>query len=227
MVIYYVCYDTSVPQAEQEEQQEHWMNFLGSALPLPQSPSQSPNWTIIPVGLQADRQTRFNTGAHSLPSSWKAKWPSLPLSDELFIVSSLKSRESVQILLRKLEVESSRIFQSHATSIPTSYRTLLGELQSLPASKSLISLSELFRHHSLGMSEQEFERAIQYLHAIGRIIWLKGSQIVCADPTIVPKLAAKFVAPEGVCMKVHYFNKPIMAIDDVGYLLDIAVDDKR
>jgi hypothetical protein len=217
MVVYIVCFDLSVPSAEQQEQIEYWMDFLSSSLPFPSNPSQqNTKWSIILAGLRADRQVPFvlKTGPTvEKLSSWKTHWPHLPISRQWFVISSTTSRESVQHLLKFLNGECDRIFKTHAIQIPSSYRALLHEIQRHKDYESLKSVSSLFERHPCGMTETNFQQALQYLHAIGRLVCLKNG-LVCTDPTLVPKIAAKFVAPENVR---HY----LLSIAEIGCILEI------
>jgi hypothetical protein len=53
------------------------------------------------------------------------------------------------------------------------------------------------------MDERVMKRALQYFHAIGRVVMLDDNT-VCTDPTIVPKIAAEFISPPEVRDKLLF-----------------------
>ncbi len=241
MVLYVVCFDISKPVEDQVEQISYWLEFLSSALPFPPNTADS-KWSILLAGnslriyyrkiclsisgLKADLQhssTSWQLGpTTSNLSAWQRAWPNLPIFNKVCIASSKTSRESVKLLLQAIEVECNRILDSFAVQIPTSYRAVLYDIQSQsrPGSKALVPLKELFLKHSCGVDEPTFMQAVQYLHAIGRVVLLK-SDLVCTDPTMVPKIAAKFVCPEQVRLNLLNFDVPVLTIAEIGCLMDI------
>ncbi len=177
-------------------------------------------------GLKADLQhpsTNWQIGptVDNL-STWRRTWPSLPLFNKLCIVSSKASRESVKALLQCIDSECNRIFENFAIQIPTSYRAVLYDIQSQsrPGTKALVPMEELFLKHSCGVDQLTFAQAVQYLHAIGRLVLLKND-LVCTNPTTVPKIAAKFVCPDQVRINLLNFDVPVLSVAEIGYLMDI------
>jgi hypothetical protein len=222
MVAYIVCFDLSQPPIEQMAQIEYWMDFLSSALCIPLHTTKTTNWTLILAGLRADQQQSDWTIGPNTNNiiSFCAKWPRLPIFPKWFVISSIKSRESVRLLLESVEMECDRIFQFHATEIPLSYRTLLLELQNCGDQRLFFPIQSLYQSYPCGMDESTFHQALKYLHAIGRVVLLKNDQ-VCIDPMSIPKIAAKFIAPENVRLSLLNFNAPILTLAEIGYLLEI------
>jgi hypothetical protein len=99
----------------------------------------------------------------------------------------------VQELLKELEVLCDCIFSKHTALIPASYPEILHKLKSLPH-QSAVHHNELFEKYSHGLNHKRFTIALQYLHAIGRIVVLKNG-MVYPDSRIVSQTAAKFVSP--------------------------------
>ena len=231
MVVYIICFDLSRPVGEQQAQVEYWMNFLGSSLSIPTVPTTG-NWTVMLAGLRSDSQTSVSNYWKVGPNSedifsFRTKWPQLPVFNQWFVVSSIKSRESVRLLLKSVEGECDRIFQSHANQIPISYRTLLDELEiHRNEHQSIASFQDLYGSHPCGMDENSFRQALKFLHAIGRVVYLKGD-LICTNPTLVPKIAAKFIAPENVRITLLNFNTPILTTAEIGHLMEIDQGDNE
>jgi hypothetical protein len=73
------------------------------------------------------------------------------------------------------------------------------------------------------MGSVNFDVAMQYLHAIGRIVFLKRSKLIFPDPSIATQTAAKFVSPEEVRARLlGTEGVEILAKEQVGYLLNVA-----
>lgn len=224
MVVYLVCYDLSKPLDEQREQMRHWIEFLNSALPLPQTSTKyndNSKLVIIPVGLKSDLMDPSKPTlkpVHLL--AWTSQFPRLPIFPHLFRVSAVESEASIIELKHAIEGQCNRIFSKHSILIPSAYRGILKDLQSLP--ESAIRLSHLFDRYSHGLTFSGFHAAIHYLAAIGRIVALK-SGIVYPDPKIATKTAAKFVSPEEVRMSLLTSDGvEILDEQQVGYLLNIG-----
>ncbi len=153
-------------------------------------------------------------------SSWRQRWINLPIIDKIFIASSTTSRESVKFLLKSIETECKRIFDSFTVQIPITYRAVLFDIMSQKWSNTLTPLRDVFLRCSCGTDEATFTQIVKYLHAIGRIVLLKDDY-VCADPTVVPKIAAKFVSPDQVRLHLLNFDVPVLTIAEIGCLMDI------
>jgi hypothetical protein len=224
-----VCFNLGVPVEDQTQQISFWLDFLNSSLPLPPlpaTPDAIPKWNIILVGVHQDKQQDFSlTQNPNLISQWKKRWSRLPLAPILFAVSSLKSQESVQHLLKFVEDECGRIFDTHCTQIPSSYRNFLSKLQFLSTQHPLIHWSELFNKLKphIKMEEQAFKVMLKYAEAIGRIVWLPTG-VVLTDHTFASKIAAKFISPKKVrleLLKQETDRVHILDQTEIGCLLDI------
>ncbi len=199
MVIYLVCFNLGDTRDKQQEQLFFWLQFLNSS--VPSSNNDKRNWRVMIVGLKADLMGESIFTSQSL-SSWESLMSNLPIHQRLFCVSSLKSQEGVQELLSSIENVCSQIFLGHTILIPPSYRKLLHSLHSFDLSdycqNDLLvpyqQLHELLEgEHNIDLAT--FKHALQYLHAIGQIVFLQTSGLVCRTPTTIPKLLAKFVSP--------------------------------
>ncbi len=216
MVVYLVCFDLSATPAEQRSQILYWLQFLHSSIPtLSRShttnnnnnsntnttTSDSRNWRVMIVGLKSDlmRDTTFTT---KTIQSWQSQMPNLPLFEQqLFHVSSLQIKQSVQDLLSSIELVCSQIFSTHAILIPRSFRKLLHSINDInihsPNSPSILPIQQLYdqlkgQHDNMDLST--FTQAIKYLHMIGQIVFLQNG-MVCRSPTTIPKLLSKFISP--------------------------------
>jgi hypothetical protein len=229
MIVIIVCFSLGVPVADQLKQIKYWLDFLNSSLSLPPL-SSSPKWIIILVGVRADEQRDSSiTQNPNIIENWKARWSQLPIYSKIFSVSSLKSTESVQTLLQCVEAECGRIFDKHTTQIPSSYQAFLLKLKDMAKTTPLISWNELFDKFKseVNMTEMSFKTMLQYIHSIGRIVWLPNGTIF-TDSTIAPKIAAKFISPKEVSLAVLREEKEDVQIlneSEVGYLLNINSSD--
>ena len=71
---------------------------------------------------------------------------------------------------------------------------------------------------------------IQYFHSIGQIVLIEKSGLVFTNPTLAPKIAAKFVSPEEVrfcLLKQEDENVQLLTEEDIGYLINISVGDNK
>ena len=232
MVTYFVCFDSSKSIQDQLKHISFWLDFLNSSLPLPPPPSPpGSKWSIIIVGLKSDLQQPSSSQLTSQHlSSWKLKWPRLPILNQLFSVSSLTSKSSVQHLLSSVEKECNRIFSLHSTQIPTSYRRVLQLLQSRPDEQVLVHTDTLHQECAPSMDPQSFKCMIRYFHAIGRIVLIEKNGLVFTNPTLAPKIAAKFISPEEV--RIHLLkgedeNVQLLTEEDIGCLINISVGDNQ
>jgi len=79
------------------------------------------------------------------------------------------------------------------------------------------------------VNETSFKIMLQYTQAIGKIVWLPNGMIF-TDPTIAPKIAAKFVSPKQVrlsLLKQETEKVQILDETEVGCLLDIDTSDNE
>jgi hypothetical protein len=226
-----ICFNLGQSLDEQILQITYWLNYLNSSLIL--SPLSSiPKWNVILVGVRADEQQDFSlTQDPLLISAWKKKWSKIPIVSKVFAVSSLKSPESVQHLLQFVEEECSHIFDNHTAQIPTSYQHFLSKLQDISKQYPIIHWKDL--HSNFGSEikggEAGFKTMLQYIKSIGRIVWLPTG-FVFTDPTIAPKIAAKFVSPKGVrlaLLKKETDKVQILDETEIGCLLDIDTSDNE
>lgn len=163
-------------------------------------------------------------------SAWKKRWNRLPISANLFIVGSLTSIPSVQSLLSFVEGECDQIFNQYCVQIPSSYRKVLTQLQSRSMSSYFIHWQDLLEEimsqgELLGEDETEasFQTMLRYFDSIGRVVWLRTGWVF-TDPTIAPKIVAKFVSPRDVrlmLLKRETESVQILDMTEIGCLLDI------
>jgi len=225
MVVYVLCFDLSQPIDAQRAQVQYWLDFLNSALSLPPVTSKysgNSNWVIMLIGVKSDLQ---QIPACSLQQqhleTWQQSFPRLPLFPNLFHVSS-KSSTGINDLLNTIESECIRIFSKHTTLIPASYCAIIKDLKTIQG-KSAVHQNELFCKYSHGLTPEDFNVAMQYLHAIGRLVVLKKSKLIFPDPSIATQTAAKFVSPEEVRARLlGTVGVEILAKEQVGYLLNVA-----
>ncbi len=225
MVVYVVGYDLGASEEEQNKQIAFWLDFLNSSSPIRKDvrPRESTNWRIILAGLQADLLGNKFATVLDTPVAWQQRWQHLPLFDKRFQVSSKSSPKSVKLLLSEIENECNRIFISHTTRIPTAYNIIWDRITQHAAGKVTATFRQdmLIKECSNGVSKEVFTSALQYLHAIGRIV-LTPSGLVFTDPTKIPQIAAKFVSPKevrGLLLKKE--GVEILEQKEVGILLCI------
>jgi GTPase SAR1 family protein len=176
MVIYLLCFDLSKPLDEQCIQLEYWLDYLNSALPLPQSESMysdTRKWVILLVGLKSDLQINPESAlqSHHL-TAWSNRFPHLPLFPRLFSVSSIKLDQNVMQLLAIIENECNHLFSKHTALIPSSYRDILRDIKAHPHQYG-VRQDLLFKLYAHGLKKEGFAVALQYLHTIGQIVALK------------------------------------------------------
>lgn len=230
MVAYLLCFDLGATVHEQMDQVRYWLDFLNSSLLLPsRAASGDEKWTIILVGLRSDLHQKGSPMLQQQHlNAWKKKWPRLPIFNQMFMVSSTTSVESANKLFETVRNQCDSIFSKHCVLIPSSFRKVLTSIQSQAAQvdnvdKNLVDIDELFKIHGGGMKISSFKEALQYLHAIGRIVVLSNG-IVCTNASLVPQIAAKFVSPEEVRMellKKESASVEILSGEEVGCLLGI------
>ena len=231
MIVIILCFSLAGSFDYQSNQITFWLDFLNSSLSLP-SLSSNPKWTILLVGVRQDeQQDQSLTQNPKVILSWKKKWSKLPLYPKVFTVSSLKSPESVKMLLEFVEGECNRIFEHHATQIPSIYQKFLLKLKEISIITPLISWKELFDKSGskVNMSEQAFKTMLQYIQFIGRIVWLPNGTVF-TDPTIVSKIAAKFISPKEVRLALLKKETEVVQILDeseIGSLLNINLQNNR
>jgi hypothetical protein len=226
MVAYLICFDLSKPLDEQCEQLGFWFNFLNSALPLPESNiTFNDKWVIIPVGLKLDCKESPEQQFNFL-EAWTQQFPRLPILPQLFHVSAITSEASVMQLKVAIEEQCGRIFSKYTAMIPTAYRKILQELQSLHEHSS-IHQDKIVKQYSGKLQEDDFRVALKYLHAIGRIVVLKSGRVY-PDARIATQTVAKFVSPAEVRRSLLIPDQvQILDQDQVGYLLNINRSKKK
>lgn len=231
MAAYLVCFDLGASIEEQTKQVNYWLSFLYSSLPLPTSPTaqKDKKWIIFLVGLKSDlRKPGAIAFRQNHLNSWKKNWHRLPIFDQVFSVSSVTSIQSVHDLFNIVGKECDRIFQSHSVLIPNSYRLILKFLESIPSEKCFVNEEELLTKYSLKMHPHSFHSALEYLHAIGRIV-LFSNGLVCTNAAIAPKIAAKFVSPPEI--RLQLLKKETEAVqildkEEIGCLLQIETNER-
>jgi hypothetical protein len=197
MVAYLICFSLESTPEQQLEQIKFWLQFLNSSLPLQQGASQAINsrFTVMLVGLRADaKHPRSELTAQNI-TIWQHMYHHLNFyTEELFNISSMKSTESVAHLLRAVENECNRIFKLHVLHIPTSYHELLSAIRNLPLTQHFFQVEKI-ADLCVGIVDRSvLHDALKYLHSTGHVVLL-DNHTVCIDPTIVPKIVAKFISP--------------------------------
>lgn len=237
MVIYVLCYNLQEDAETQLSQILYWLQFLNSALPHTDQASLS-KWQIMIVGLRSDAKHPSTFINKQFIPAWQKRFKRLPLyKKEIFSVSSLKSVDSVQHLLEKVDEECTRIFNSHALRIPSSYRKLLAWIQNnnkliqyqqqeedqQTSQNYFCSIDELHtKYNSKTMTKEVMRRTLRYFHAIGHIVMI-NSDFVCTEPTIIPKIVANFISPDEVRIKLFLKrNIEILDEDNVKCLLNVT-----
>lgn len=227
LVVYFVCFDMKEPIQVQIQQIAYWLDFLNSTLSLPpRSVGVTPTWCIIIVGLRSDQSDPSMLIKTRHLEAWQQKYPRLVIMNKLFIVSALKSDESVQLLQIALELECDRIFNTNSVKIPRSYKSIMHTLENRPVTDILVPWKILLveQQTTLKIAPTTFFAALQYLHAIGRIVLLKNG-MVCTDPQLVPQMAAQFISPEEVQINLlkDIANVQILTKQEVGCVLRITM----
>jgi hypothetical protein len=226
MVIYLLCFDLSTPRKTQEDQLGYWLDFLNSALPLTQSNYKydtNTKWVIVPVGLRSDQQQPKVLRKSDLGALIDF-FPQLPILPQLFLLSSTTSEKSVLELKDAIEAECSRIFSMHTALIPKSYHDILQDLMS-PSNQPCVSLNQLFMRNLHGLDSGGFYIALQYLHAIGKIVLLKTARLVYPNANVASAIAANFVSPKKVRkrLRLKYEGIEILDTEQIGYLLNVRI----
>jgi hypothetical protein len=135
-------------------------------------------------------------------------------------------------LWQHIEKECQQIFDSCKIQIPALYHKMLTSIQQQnfksPSNlhfSTICEMHELLSVSSDEMDENEMKRALQYFHAIGRVVVLDDNT-VCTDPTIIPKIAAEFISPTEVRNKLLLSKGKveILSEGDIKCLLKIIDD---
>ena len=234
ITFFIVCFNLGEPVLEQTRQISFWLDFFTSSLSIPLLKAGSiPKWIIILVGLRSDEQTEFSLtqNPQRMITSWQKKYPRLPISSTLFSVSSLKSPQSVESLIKFVDNECCHIFDEHAVQIPSTYHQFILKLKDLSKQHPLEHWSEI--HKKLGdetkQDSSSFKLMLQYFHSIGKIVLLPTG-FVFTDPTLAPQIAAKFISPKEVrlrLLKQETDKVEILDGTDVGCLLEIDTSDNN
>lgn len=233
--MFFVCFNLGDPLNQQLQQISYWLDFLNSSLPLPHHQSNSsnlmPSAKIILIGLQSDKQKDFHITANPQQTlaAWQTRWNHLPIASTLFSVSSHTSISSVQTLLTFVTEECNQIFSIHSVRIPLLYHKILSQLPN--HRNSPIHWQDLFKEFSPGtdITETSFQTMLRYFEGIGRIVWLPTG-FVFTDPTVAPKIAAKFISPLEVrlsLLKQEDENVQILNEMEVGSLLNIRTENNE
>jgi hypothetical protein len=241
MVVYIVCFDLEQDCNDQLNQITFWLEFLSSSLP-----NFLPSSTVMIVGLKSDVKHPSTSLSTSHIKHWQDRFKKLHLFEsDLFTISSLKAKDSVSHLLQCVERECKRIFDAHSITIPKAYHDFLQAIKQInsdnnssPSSSSSSSSSSSpssvshCPHHftspsklpSCGLDEIGKKLALRYFHSTGHVVLL-DDDTVCIDPTIIPKIAAKFISPVEVRNKL--LTKEVTILDEneiYRCLLDIHDD---
>lgn len=213
------------------------------------------NWRVMIVGLKSDAKQKTIFTSESI-NSWQYQMKNLPLFNRLFEVSSLRALHSVRELLDSVSLVCAQIFENHTVLIPSSFRKLLHSIQNIDTSTIAIPSSSsetttttsmisdfpsnslivpFHQLHQILQNEHKmdipsFRYALHYLHSIGHIVFLEKSGLVCTNPTMIPKLLAKFISPEEVQANLlsENSNVQILSEEQIGHILQIQQDkDKR
>ena len=81
--------------------------------------------------------------------------------------------------------------------------------------------NKLFERYPHDMACSSFNFALQHFNSIGHIVLIKN-ELVFTNPRLVPQIAAKFVSPEEVSLKLlKDEGVEVLSKEEVGYLLNI------
>jgi hypothetical protein len=140
-----------------------------------------------------------------------------------FTVSSLKSAESVKKLLnfccRRVHPNPIIIQKLPFHIARPLHTTPLDPLASPPHKLK----------DEMKMEESAFKTMLQYIQSIGHIVQLPMG-FVFTDPTMAPKIAAKFISPKEVrlaLLKEETEKVQILDETEIGCLLDIDVSENE
>lgn len=220
MVIYLVCFDLSQPEDKQMQQITFWLEYLNSTL----TAARSTSTTVMIFGTRSDIKNPVSNISSSSIRFWQNKFKNIPLyKSELFTISSLQVKDSVVHLLDAITTECHKIFDILSLKIPTSYIKLIDFLEQLPISGHLMSVKAIHQRSSVsvGLDLQGVQMALRHLHHTGHVVML-DEDTVCTNPTIVPKIVAKFISPEDVRKQI-LTSQQVSLLDNhqIDCLLDI------
>lgn len=197
-----VCFNCNSSAEEQMHQISYWLDYLNSSLAFLLNDvnvsvdNSKVKFSVILAGLQCNFDSPDSPTAILL-KDLQFKWPRLPLYlEELFLVNS-GSGHSVQRLLSGIEKECTRLFFLQTIDIPTDWYQLAHSIQSHSYPQILSTQEDLFQLHNNGKSKDDFNRALNYLNAIGWVVCLPNG-MVCTDPKVIPEIVAKFMSTEEV-----------------------------
>jgi hypothetical protein len=221
MVVYIVCFDLEQDHKDQINQITFWLEFLSSALP-----NFLPSSTVMIAGLKSDVRHPSTSISPAHINTWQNRFKNLHLFEsDLFNISSLESKASVSHLFQCVEEECKRIFKSHSISIPKPYLELLQsikQLNDISSSSPPHHFTSPSKLPSCGLDEFGKKLALRYFHSTGHVVLL-DDDTVCIDPSIIPKIAAKFISPEDVRTQL-LINKevtPLLNENQISCLLEI------
>jgi hypothetical protein len=201
MSLYVLCIDLAALPNEQRKQIQSWIQYLYSILCNHNDNSKAKSvdnrkWKVIIVGTRADLQQSTPEERLESTTAYQVRFPSIPLVDVIFHVSTLDKPASVDSLIAEINSQCTTLLNRHA-KIPSSYKELLREVTAMESPNHIITISSI-QDSAHGKRWKEnpglMMRALRHLHAIGQIV-LFGDQMICAKPSEISKLMAKFISP--------------------------------
>lgn len=218
-MVYIVCYDLSVPYNKQKNQLYSWLGYLYSLLPT----NNTETWKVIVVGTRSDLQTETRTFKSS--DKLKIAFPSLPLQDLIFHISTHEDVFSIWTLLTVIEEECTKIWDKTKAMVSSEFRHLLNIIKSLPATNHIIKKEEIISAYSnqRWQIEEIVTEGLSFLHGIGEIVWFRD--YVCVNPMAISKIMAKFISPvevrKDLQLKGSKANVSILSPQDIASVLGI------
>lgn len=181
---------------------------------------QQPKWKVIIAGTRADKQHPQTISLKST-QSFQQKFPSLPLTNQIFHFSALHNPKSVKALFEEIVNQCDSIMNSHTKLIPTYYAALNKNISSLGEKDPIINISSLPKKWK--DSPEMTQRALHHLHSIGEIV-IFGKDRICTRPEIISNLLAKFISPVEVRAKLLWNNAErvnLMRREDMETILEV------
>jgi hypothetical protein len=226
MVVYILCYDYSTSPDIQNSQLSYWFDFLQSTLSISSFEAKS-KWQVVVVGTKSDKCTsKPKQFSLPIPPSWKVQWPNLSFFNNQFIVSS-HNLKGISLFLSELNQICHSIIEQNYLLVPRKYNKLLDSIKSIPQDQCIMPTSQLEASFSWG-DHNQFQLALKYFHAIGQVVLLHNSGLICVSPQVIPKITAEFISPESVRHKLLRKHRvTIMNKSQIGAVLEVSEENKE
>jgi hypothetical protein len=151
-------------------------------------------------------------------------FPSIPLVDHIYHISTLYDPESAKALLQELDTQCTLIMNTHSKFIPSPYRDLLEEITSMNSSNAIILTSVIQELPKWTKNPGLMFRALTFLHSVGAIALLGGGERVCVRPHEISRVLAKFISPARVrdSLLLSEMNQVmLLSTDDISTILGV------